>query len=121
IVIHPVTNEPYLEHQVPHLNDGINGNANSWIGNTEESFAGIRFGLAQTINRVAFGRDNTGAYPDRADGNYLLPLTRDSNPDESTPDASWLNIGPIFIDAADPEGALRHEYSFAQVEGATGI
>jgi len=121
IVIHPVTNEPYAEHQVAHLNDGIFGNSNSWIGNTEESFAGIRFDLPQTINRIAFGRDNTGTFVDRWDGYYLLQFTRDANPDENTPDISWSNIGPIFIDATDPEGALRHEYSFAPVEGATGI
>lgn len=108
-------------HAIPNLNDGIYGNANSWIGETEDSFAGVRFANPQEIRGVAFGRDNTAQFGDRADGYYLIQYTTVSSPDASTPDSSWNNIGPAFLDASDPNRALRHEYSFAPVSGATGL
>jgi len=108
-------------HQIPHLNDGLYGNSNSWIGNSEDSFAGVRFLTPQTIERLAFGRDNTASFADRADGYYLVQYTTVANPDASTPEESWTNIGPAFIDAAAADRAQRHEYSFAPVAGATGL
>ena len=108
-------------HNIPNLNDGLYGNNDSWIGNSESSFAGIAFaGGAQTINGIAFGRDNTGQYADRAAGNYLLQYTTDANPGALTPDGSWTTIGPVFLDPNDAQRALRHEYAFAPVT-ATGI
>ncbi|HEX2751096.1 MAG TPA: hypothetical protein VHM91_24015, partial [Verrucomicrobiales bacterium] len=59
-------------HSIPHLNDGIYGNPNSWIGDSESSFAGLNFNGSFTVNHVAFGRDNTGGFADRAGGTYLL-------------------------------------------------
>jgi len=108
-------------HNIPHLNDGIYGNPNSWIGNSEDAFAAVKFALPQQINRIAFGRDNTGQFLDRADGYYLVQYTKDLNPDASTPDANWLTIGPVFIDAAAADRELRHEYTFDPVAGATAL
>jgi hypothetical protein len=108
-------------HSIPHLNDGITGNPNSWIGDTEDSFAGVKFALPQQVNRIAFGRDNTGQFLDRADGYYLVQYTKDLNPDASTPDTDWLTIGPVFIDAAAADRELRHEYTFDPVAGATAL
>ena len=116
-----INNAELAPHQIPHLNDGLYGNSNSWIGNSEDSFAGVRFALPQTIERLAFGRDNTGGFADRADGYYLVQYTRDANPDETTPDTSWIDIGPAFIGAADADRALRHEYSFDPVSDVTGL
>tara|TARA_B110000116_G_C16785947_1_gene560885 strand:+ start:1762 stop:2199 length:438 start_codon:yes stop_codon:yes gene_type:complete len=54
-------------HDIPNLNDGIYGNGNSWIGNSLNSFCGINLGTTEmTISSIAFGRDNTGTYSDRA-------------------------------------------------------
>jgi len=116
-----INNGEFSAHTIPHLNDGIYGNNNSWIGNSEDSFAGVRFLTPQTIERLAFGRDNTAAFADRADGYYLVQYTTVTNPDASTPEESWTNIGPAFIDAAAADRALRHEYSFSPVAGATGL
>ena len=108
-------------HTIPNLNDGIYGNSNSWIGDSEDSFAGVRFAMPQTIERVAFGRDNTGGFADRAEGYYIVQYTRASNPDASTPNTSWTDIGPVFIDAAAADRALRHEYAFGAIPGVTGL
>ena len=108
-------------HTIPNLNDGIYGNANSWIGDSEDSFAGIRFATPNTIAKIAFGRDNTGAFADRASGYYLVQYTREANPDGATPEASWFDIGPVFIDGAGFDKALRHEYAFTPVAGVTGV
>ncbi|MDB6174307.1 MAG: Protein of unknown function (DUF1553)/Protein of unknown function (DUF1549)/Planctomycete [Chthoniobacteraceae bacterium] len=111
----------YDAHSIPHINDGIYGNANSWIGNSLDSFAGVRFSAPTTIDRVAFGRDNSPFYTDRAAGYYLVQYTTAAGADNTTPDASWTNIGPVYLDPADPDRALRHEYSFAPVAGATAL
>ena len=114
-------NGAYLEHTIPHLNDGLYGNAQSWIGDSEDSFAGVRFAAPSTIGRVAFGRDNTGQFGDRADGYYLVQYTRAANPSATTPESDWFDIGPAFVDAVAADRGLRHEYSFAPVAGATGL
>ena len=111
----------YAAHSIPHLNDGIYGNANSWIGNSADSFAGVSFASAQTIDHLAFGRDNSPFYTDRAEGTYLVQYTTVPGANETTPDASWTNIGALNIDPADPNRALRHEYSFDPVAGATAL
>jgi hypothetical protein len=108
-------------HTIPNVNDGIYGNPNSWIGDTEGSFVGVKFASAQTINKVAFGRDNTGTFSDRATGSYLVQYTTVANPNAGTPDSSWTTIGPAYFDTSDPTPSLRHEFSFAPVAGATGV
>jgi hypothetical protein len=50
-----------------------------------------------------------------------VQYTTASNPDASTADADWINIGPVFYDANDPTRALRHEYSFSPVADATAL
>ncbi len=111
----------YEQHSIPHINDGIHGNANSWIGDSLDSFAGVRFSAPATIDRIAFGRDNTGAFADRADGYYLVQYTTAADADSTTPDTNWINIGPLYLDPTDPERALRHEYAFDPVAGATAL
>ena len=108
-------------HTMGNLNDGVYGNSNSWIGDTEDSFAGVRFATPNTIAKIAFGRDNTGTYSDRSSGYYLVQYTKDPAPDATTPETSWFDIGPVFLDAADVGRGLRHEYSFAPVAGVTGV
>jgi len=101
----------FAAHTIPHLNDGIYGNANSWIGNSANSFAGISFGSRPIlINQVAFGRDNTGVWSDRALGTYTIQFTTVANPNASTPDNSWTTVGTIDT-ATLPNPALRHVFN----------
>ena len=104
-------------HTIAGLNNGTYGNASSWIGNSLNSFCGIRFGQSRIIGSVAWGRDNTGTYSDRSTGTYTLQYTTVASPSASTPDSSWTTIGSVAHTAAN---AVRHVYSFTEVE-ATGI
>jgi len=107
-------------HTIPNLNDGIYGNSNSWIGDSESSFAGLDFNGSYTINRAAWGRDNTGTFSDRSGGTYQLQYTTTPDPNASTPDSSWITIGPVYYDHNGIDSADRHEYSFSPVT-ATGL
>ena len=111
-----------LPHAIPNLRDGGYGNASSWIGGSTDSFIGIRLGGSPVeVNRLAFGRDNTGTYADRHAGTYTFQYTTAPNPDETTPDASWTSFAQVVYPlAGDPTPALRHVFSFATVS-ATGI
>ncbi len=108
----------YPAHSIPHLNDGIYGNSNSWIGNSTNSFAGISFPSLRSIGRIAWGRDNTGGFVDRAEGAYTVQYTTVLNPTAATPDASWTTIGSITLDAALGSPPLRHVLEFTPVNAA---
>ncbi len=117
----------YPQHQIPHLNDGLYGNNNSWIAGSNNSFAGIAFDRPYDINSIAFGRDNGGEaqqYTDRYVGQYVLQYTRVANPNASTPDSDWITIGEfnyLGIPAADSFGYLRHLYTFERINDVTGV
>lgn len=104
-------------HQTEHLNDGIYGNANSWIGDSSNSFAGLSFSGLSEINRFAFGRDNLGVFNDRSAGTYTLQYTLTPNPDENTLNTDWITLDTL--EYGTPDG-LRHAYEFDPVL-ATGI
>jgi hypothetical protein len=107
-------------HTIGGLNDGIYGNPNSWIGNSTNSFAGIAFASPRMVGRVAFGRDNTGSFSDRAEGIYTVQYTTVPGPTAATPEASWTTVGTITVNADLGAPALRHVFAFAPVE-VTGI
>lgn len=138
---------PY--HLIPNANDGLYGNANSWIGGSAENpaFIGIRFGSAVEVNRIAWGRDNGngqwddsdpgtdccgGQLDDRVAGRYTIEVTNVSNPDETTADSDWVTVGEVnlkFNEDEEPGGGftrqLRHEFVVATADGdaisATGV
>lgn len=104
-------------HQVGYVNDGVYGNPSSWIGASPTAFVGIAFnGGLVTVNRVAWGRDNTGAFGDRWAGSYEVQLTTVESPSAATPDSAWTTV---LVQAG--EGALRHEYTLGQEYAATGL
>lgn len=111
-------------HTIANLNDGLYGNQDSWIGNSLNSFAGVKLGQASIINSVAWGRDNGGeatAFTDRTLGDYILQYTTVSNPNELTPDSDWTTISVINYGAADPlSPSTRHLWGFDPVL-ATGV
>jgi len=107
-------------HSIAGINDGVYGNPNSWIGETSGSYAGVSFPTLRQIGRVAWGRDNTGNYPDRAEGVYTVQYTTVLNPTNATPAGSWTTIGTIIMDSTVGSPALRHVLEFAPVN-ASGI
>jgi len=126
-------------HRAVNLNDGLYGNANSWIPNfvagDATPFAGINFGRALLLRNVAWGRDNGdvagdccgGTLTDRALGIYVLQVTAVANPGASTPDSDWVTVGTINYKANNPaifNSHLRHRFDVTQGGNpitATGI
>ena len=113
----------YTQHSIAHLNDGIYGNSNSWIGNGQSDFCGVAFAPPCTIDSLAFGRDNTGAYLDRYTGTYIFQYTQTPNPNASTPDALWTSFGGFYLNTVYPNATneLRHVYDFDPISGVTGV
>jgi len=123
-------------HVTANLNDGLYGNANSWIGGASPSpaFAGINLGGLTTLTGFAFGRDNGnnatdacgGQCADRSLGVYTIQITRVAFPDvdtQETEDAAtgWVTIATIEYlgneDSIIGEGFtsyFRHEFEMAQ-------
>lgn len=130
-------------HVGANINDGLYGNANSWIGGdgvAGAAFAGINLGGTFNLNAIAFGRDNgNGAFDDSDPGTdccggqlddrnlgiYTLQITMVANPSSSTPDTGssatgWQTIGTLDYQASDDmapgglfSGHFRHEYGIA--------
>ena len=90
----------YASHQIPNLNDHLFGNAESWIGNTTGTFAGVSFGAtAVQVSSIAFGRDNNnGGLTDRTLGTYTLQYTTLPNPTNAT--TAWTTIGTLNYQSA---------------------
>ncbi len=124
-------------HLIAEVNDGMYGNSSSWIGNgatgTAGPFIGLNLGANPiTLASIAFGRSNVlagdpcggGVCTDRTLGLYRLQYTAVPNPDETTPNAAWVEIGTL--DYQSPGGGnfdfphQRHRYNFDPVT-ATGI
>jgi hypothetical protein len=118
--------EGFEPHQIPHINDGIYGNSNSWIGGGAlPAFVGVRLAASSTVASVAFGRDNGGEeqfFGDRSLGHYVIQYTDVASPDASTSSCAWTSIGEINLtDSGCPKNpALRHRFDFAPVT-ATAI
>lgn len=130
-------------HFVSDLNDGVYGNADSWISDSAPAqFGGVRFAAPQAITSIAFGRDNgrdgangdtgtNGQLEDRWQGIYTLQFTTVTSPDENTPAAAWTTIGTLdFVSADDTVLGggftpwFRHRFEFnsgGQPIVATGV
>ncbi len=129
-------------HRAVNLNDGLYGNANSWIpnfvGGDPAPFAGLSFGRRLLLRSIAWGRDNgntvEGNFNDRALGVYVLQVTTAINPGANTPEAcgptpeaGWVTVGTINYKANDLtyfNSHLRHRFDVTQGGApiaATGI
>ncbi len=127
----PALNIPF--HRAVNLNDGLYGNANSWIANfiagDADPFAGLSFGGTVSITNIAWGRDNGnvggdccgGTLTDRALDTYRLQYTTIAAPDAATPDTGdagtgWQDVGTVTYASATPPfftPYLRHRFDIA--------
>lgn len=117
-------------HLIANINDGLYGNAESWIANfatgDNNPFIGLSFGKLVGIRSVAWGRDNGnnadccgGVLRDRAEGLYTLQITGVANPGVDTPESGdpatgWVTVGTLNYKAGfealfNPH--LRHRYT----------
>ena len=124
-------------HRFTNVNDGLYGNAHSWIpnfiGGDPAPYVGIRFGNRRLVSSVAWGRDNgdsgEGTFTDRALGVYVLQITAVTNPGVATPDAcgpnpgsGWVTVGTLNFKANSVtyfNSHLRHRFDVTQ--GGTPI
>ena len=66
-------------HQIHHLNDGIYGNARSWVSNEQGTGqASIDLGGRKRVQLVVWGRDRTGIYEDRLAVRYTIQISNSS-------------------------------------------
>ena len=133
-------------HRAVNLNDGLYGNANSWIpnfvGGDAAPFAGINLGRRRLVSSIAWGRDNGnvagdccgGTLTDRALGVYVIQVTTAPNPGAATPeacgptpDSGWVTVGTINYKGNNPtlfNSHLRHRFDVTRGGApiaATGI
>jgi hypothetical protein len=117
---------PAAPHAIANLKDGLHGNSRSWIAGAPASFFGVSLGSTPVpVGRIAWGRDNTGAFTDRWSARYTLEYTTTPHPTAATPDSAWLPFLPLDFPALSaagdlPEPARRHVFSFGPVN-ATGL
>ncbi|MEE3372018.1 MAG: DUF1549 and DUF1553 domain-containing protein [Planctomycetota bacterium] len=66
-------------HQIHHLNDGMYGNARSWVSNEQGTGqASIDLGGRKRVQLVVWGRDRTGTYKDRLAVRYRIEVSDDT-------------------------------------------
>lgn len=121
-------------HFISHLNDGLYGNSNSWIGGVQSEVAsfeqlivsaGVIFSAPVNLESFAFGRDNTGAFADRAmdvDRFYHIEYSTSAVSGFDPVNATWIRIGTInAANVASSNPALRKLYSFSPVTDVTAF
>lgn len=109
----------YPAHTIGHLNDGVYGNGNSWIGNSIDSWAGLDMGVRTRLTGFAFGRDNSsGGFTDRTSGSYQIQYTQSSSVGVGS---SWTNIGTIVYRNSNSLSSRRHQFTFSPPVEATGF
>lgn len=104
-------------HFAININDGNYGNASSWLGSAGNFYSSIALGFSTpvTLGSVAFGRDNTGVYADRATGSYEIYYSTNYVSGASVYGSStiWHLLQILDYASSPPESpALRHLYNF---------
>ena len=70
----------YPIHQIAHLNDGLLGNAHSWISNERgKGWVQIELPQPERISRVVWERDADGQFQDRVPTSYRIEVSQDGN------------------------------------------
>lgn len=110
-------------HATGDLNDGTYGNSSSWIGGGINDSAGIIFSSATTLGSFAFGRDNTGVYADRSNGDYNIYYTTSTGLTAANAlSATWTSIGLLSYPSATTQPAARNLYNLSSlISGVTGF
>jgi hypothetical protein len=93
----------YAIHKLEHLNDGLVGNARSWISNADTGWVEITFPAKARINRIVWGRDRNAQFGDRVAVRYRIEAA--AEPDKWTPVASSDDREP-FKGAETPDAFL---------------
>ena len=125
-------------HTIAHLNDGLYGNAYSWItgngGSTVRtvalggyysdvvmSYAGVALSSSHDISDIVFGRSAANEYQDRFEGSMYIQVTTAARVSAITSadpaaDAQWTTLG--FVTTTNP---YEHRFTFSPAVRATGV
>jgi hypothetical protein len=77
-------------HRIAHLNDGLYGNATSWIPVRMPAWAEIDLGAPYQISKVVVGNDHGGQFQDRAATELNVLAATEYGPASSAP--SWRKV-----------------------------
>jgi hypothetical protein len=106
-------------HRLEFVNDGVSGNARSWISNTPgRGRVEIEFAEAATVERVVWARDRQGTFADRLATRYRVDVSLDreawqvvaSSDDRAAytpPTADRAAAAPPGLSARDREAWLK--------------
>jgi len=64
-------------HQIAHANDGLYGNAKSWIAKGSKGWLQIELPQVETINSIVWSRDRNAKYQDRLATDYVIEVSLD--------------------------------------------
>ena len=93
----------YPVHQIEHLNDGLYGNAHSWIGATDgEEWAQIELPKPAKVARVVFSRDRLREYNDRVPTAFAVLLSTDGE--------QWTTVRKVQGKAAQVATLRRRQH-----------
>ncbi|MBE0536228.1 MAG: discoidin domain-containing protein [Phycisphaerae bacterium] len=99
----------YAIHRISHLNDGLYGNAHSWIAaGTKNEWAQIEFAQPVTVASVVFSRDREGKYQDRLPAAVEIRISMDGTEWKTVARSSTVPIlpeGPV-----PPQDLLRYAF-----------
>ncbi len=115
--------DEYRIHALRHINDGIYGNAHSWICNTiRDGWVEIELPAPTPINRIIWSRDREGKYQDRMATDYRVEAApgpeRQWQLVASSADRAPLS-GMPSVSAALRSNASRFVPSAGEISGPT--
>ncbi len=95
----------YAIHKLEHINDGLSGNAHSWISN-EPGKGWIQIELPQTfsVSRIVWARDRDGQFGDRLATKYRIEVSLDGQ--------AWAKVSSSEDRAPFSAAAREPEYVF---------
>jgi mono/diheme cytochrome c family protein len=103
----------YEAHQVAHLNDGMEGNAHSWISNeVGGGWAQIELAHAERIDRIVWERDAEGQFQDRLPTSYRIEVSAEGR--------AWKEVAN-GSDRLQLNESLRPEALFAAMTAAERV
>lgn len=89
-------------HQIEHLNDGLKGNAHSWIsGERGTGWIQIELPKEATLQRVVWGRDGDRQFEDRLPIDYEIAVSQDAK--------NWKVVSSHLAHAANADNASESE------------
>jgi hypothetical protein len=90
----------YPIHKIPHLNDGLYGNAHSWIAaSTGTEWAQIELPRAVKVSKVIFSRDRKGRFRDRVALHFDVMVSIDGK--------KWKTVRTVKAAGARPVRRAR--------------